>query len=163
MSAPKGYSRIQIILHWLVAALIALQFIFADFMSDAWEAVEHGLAVGFSPLVAAHVFGGLAVLLLAFWRLQIRLRRGAPLPPAKEHPLLQRAAGLAHWAFYALMIIVPASGAAAWFGGIEAAAEAHEVFKTMLLVLIAIHALAALYHQFVLKTNLIARMKQAQA
>lgn len=45
-TAPAGYSRIQIALHWLVFALIAQQYLFKDAMSAAWERVTDGLDAG---------------------------------------------------------------------------------------------------------------------
>ena len=78
---PKGYSRAQIALHWIVAVLIVLQFVLHEPMAEAWDKVEDGIAVAFDPVVALHVFGGLAVLAFALWRIVLRQRRGAPPPP----------------------------------------------------------------------------------
>lgn len=162
MQRPKGYSRLQIQLHWIVVALITLQYLLNDFISEAWNVIEKGGEVAFSPLIAAHVFGGGAVLLLVFWRLAIRLKRGTPAPPEGEHPSLKLAANMTHWTLYALMILMPVSGAVAWFGGVENAAGAHEILSSLLLALMALHVLAALYHQFILKNGLILRMKQPE-
>ncbi|MCC0015368.1 MAG: cytochrome b/b6 domain-containing protein [Rhodobiaceae bacterium] len=162
MSKPAGYSRTQIALHWIVAAIIGTQFVFHESMVSAWRAVRRGGVPEFDPLVAAHVWGGLLILALAAWRLAIRLKRGAPPPPKEEHPSLKMAANIVHWTFYALMIVLPVTGAAAWFGGIGFAGEVHEFFKLPLLALVALHVAAALYHQFVLKTDVLARMKRAQ-
>jgi len=43
---------------------------------------------------------------------------------------------------------------------VEAAAEAHEVMKALLMVLAGLHVVAALWHQFWLKDGLLLRMKQ---
>ncbi len=45
------------------------------------------------------------------------------------------------------------------FGGVEDAGDAHEIIANLTLALIAVHAAAALFDQFVLKDNLLARMK----
>ncbi|MGV6812709.1 MAG: cytochrome b [Brevirhabdus sp.] len=163
MAHPTGYSRTQIMLHWLMAALITLQFILHEPIAQAWEAFEQGREVAFNPLIAQHVFGGLLVLLLVVWRLSIRLRRGAPPPPEQEHPVLKMAAHGTHWLLYALMFLMPVSGAAAWFGAVQAAAEAHEVMKFVLLLLVALHVAGALMHRFVLKTAVMQRMVRAQS
>ncbi len=76
--------------------------------------------------------------------------------------MLKLAAHLTHWTLYALMILMPLSGALAWFGDVELGAIVHNILKLPLLVLVLLHVLAALFHQFVLKTNLIARMKTAE-
>lgn len=162
MATPQGYSRTQIALHWVVAVLIAGQFIFHEAMSDAWDIIEDGGAISFDPLVSLHVFGGIAVLAFALWRLVLRQARGVPPPPATAPPLSRLAAHAGHIALYALMILMPVSGVVAWFGGVEAAAEAHEAMKPALIVLVLVHVGASLWHQFWLKDGLLLRMKKAQ-
>ena len=162
MIAPKGYSARQIRLHWIVTALIILQFLLHEPMSEAWDMIEDGQGPGSDWLVLSHVIGGILVLIFALWRLALRATRGVPPPPDSEPPLLRRAAHLGHLALYALMIAMPLSGMAAWFGGIDPAAEAHELMKVALLALVAAHVLAALWHQFWLKDGLLLRMKRPQ-
>ncbi|MCT4684773.1 MAG: cytochrome b/b6 domain-containing protein [Roseicyclus sp.] len=160
MAHPTGYTRTQIRLHWIVVLLIALQYILHETIAEAWESWLDGAEVGFDPLIAQHVLMGGLVAVLVVWRLALRLTHGAPPPPEEEHPALKLAAHATHWAFYALMLLLPVSGGVAWFGGVEAAAEAHEAMKTLLLLLIVLHVAAALVHQFIFKTNLMARMKR---
>jgi cytochrome b561 len=161
MPAPLRYSRAQVRLHWLVAALIALQFLLHDAISDAWDAFKDGADVAFDPLVAQHVFTGLLVAALVLWRLALRVSRGVPDLPEEEPRLMKIAAHVAHWALYALMLLLPVSGAFAWFAGAEQAAAAHNVLKVALLALVALHVAAVLVHQFVLRTGLISRMGRA--
>ena len=159
---PTAYKPAQIGLHWIVAALIVLQYVFHEPIAEAWDVIEDGGTAAFDPMVAGHVFGGLAVLGLVVWRLVLRARHGAPEVPAQTPPLMARFASLGHWALYGLMIAMPVSGAAAWFGGIEAAADGHELLRVVLLALVAGHVLAALWHQFFLKDNLMARMRRSR-
>ncbi len=160
MTAPTGYSRAQIALHWIAALLILQQYVFKDAMSAAWEAFGDGLEIAFDPLVLAHVAGGALVLVFALWRLSIRARRGAPAMVGES--VVQRAlAKGTHVGLYALMILMPISGSVAWFGGIDAAAQGHNILKVALLALIALHVAGALWHQFVLKDGLIDRMRRA--
>lgn len=156
---PLSYSRPQIILHWLIFVLIAVQFLLHEPMSEAWDRIEDGLEVAFHPLVVAHVFGGLVIGGLVLWRVFLRVTRGAPDLPAEEPAVLKLAASATHLGLYALMILMPVSGILAWFGGIYAAAEVHEVMKVLLLLLVALHLGGVLYQQFILKTNVMARMK----
>ena len=161
MSTPSGYSRVQIMLHWIVALLIAQQFLFKDAISNAWDAARAGTETSFDPLVAAHIVGGALVMVFALWRLTIKARRGAP--AAVGDSAVQRAlARVTHAGFYLLMILMPASGAAAWFGGVEAAASVHSLLKVVLLALVALHVVGALYHHFVLKDGLLHRMRRAE-
>lgn len=161
MSAPKGYSATQIGLHWAVALLFLMQFLLSDGIEGAWRAISRGEAApadGGSPWV--HIVPGVLILILALWRLALRFGRGVPEAP--EGPALQRMAGEAvHWALYLVMILLPVSGAVAWFGGVSAAGEAHQLLKMLALVLIGLHVLAALYHQYVVKDGLIRRMMRA--
>jgi cytochrome b561 len=157
--AEVGYSRLQIALHWLAALVILQQFVFEDAISGAWRATRQGLAVAFDPMILAHVAGGGLVLLLVLWRLY--LRRGAAVPAAVTGGGAQEmVARLTHLGLYALMVLMPVSGAVAWFLGVGLAAEAHEVLKVALLALIALHVAGGLYHQFVLKDGLLNRMRR---
>jgi len=159
MPAPAGYSRLQIALHWVAALLILQQYLFHDAISKAWEAMGRGIAVAFDPMVMAHVAGGALVLLAVVWRLSIRVRRGAP--PVEGDSAVQRlVAGLTHLGLYALMVLMPVSGAMAWFGGVEAAAAGHNLLKVLLLALIALHVAGALYHQFILHDGVMNRMRR---
>jgi len=158
---PTAYSRIQILLHWVIFVLIAAQFLLHEPIAEAWDRIEDGLAFDFHPLIAAHVFGGLLILGFVVWRIVLRLTRGAPDLPAEEPALLKLAAHATHLGLYILMLLMPISGAVAWFGGVKAAAEAHEVMKALILILVALHVVGALYQQFVLRTNIMARMKQS--
>jgi cytochrome b561 len=160
MPQPKGYSAAQIALHWIVAGLIVLQFVLHEPIAEAWDKFRDGVETAFNPVVALHVFGGIAVLLFALWRLVLRQTRGVPPAPAEEPAPLRLAAHVGHLALYALMVLMPVSGAAAWFGGIDTAAEVHEAMKPALLVLVGVHVAAAIWHQVWLKDNLMARMKR---
>jgi cytochrome b561 len=160
MYAPKGYSARQIRLHWIVAVLIVLQFVLHEAIAGAWEAREEGVTATGYWLVWSHIFGGAVIFLFALWRLALRQVRGVPPVPEVKPAILKLAAHLGHMGLYALMIAMPLSGAAAWFGGIEAAAEAHEVMKFLMIALVAVHVLAALWHQFWLKDGLLLRMKR---
>lgn len=157
---PTAYSRAQIALHWVIFGLIALQFLLHDWISEAWDKIEEGQPFVFHPLIAAHVFGGLLILALVVWRIVLRRTRGAPALPPEEPPAMQLVAKLTHAGLYALMLAMPISGGVAWFIGVEAAAEAHEVMRILLLALVGLHILGALYQQFVLKTDIMARMKR---
>ncbi|MFP7570421.1 cytochrome b [Marivita sp. S2033] len=161
MAVSTSYSRTQIVLHWVVFALIAQQYLFKDAMSDAWQRLTEGGEAGFDLLVLAHVAGGALVFLLALWRLGLRSRHGVP--AAIESSRVQGViAKLTHLGLYALMILMPLSGAVAWFGGVDLAAQGHNILKIILLALIALHVVGALYHQFILRDGTMARMRRVQ-
>jgi len=163
MSKPLGYTRTQIGLHWAIALVIAEQFLLNEPMSEAWDLVEKGQVPSFTLMVFGHVAGGVLVLLLAIWRISIKVKRGSPDLPENESKLQKILAHATHGFLYLLMILVPVSGLSAWFGGIEAAADGHEVLTTVLLILIALHFAAALYHRFVLKSGVMERMLKPES
>lgn len=156
----KGYSFTQIRLHWIVAALVVFQLIFGEDMTDAWRTLQRGGEVSAGTMVWTHILAGIAVLALALWRLPLRLTRGVPEAPVGEGALMKLAGAAGHWGLYALMIAAPVSGLLAWYGGIASMGEIHEITKPLLIIVIALHVLAALFHQFVLKDGLVARMRK---
>lgn len=158
---PGFYSRSQIMLHGLIFLLIAAQVLLHGPMSEAWERVEDGLEAELSPLVVILVVLGLLTLGLVVWRAVLRLMRGAPeVWPEQEPTALKPAAQLTYLGLYALLALMPVSGTVAWFGEAETAARAHEVMATLLLVLVGLHVMGALYRQFVLKPDTMARTKK---
>ncbi|MBV7408028.1 cytochrome b [Maritimibacter sp. DP1N21-5] len=157
-SKPAGYSRLQIALHWVIFLLIAVQFLFHDGMEEAWEAVTRGTYAGPSAGAMLHVVVGLSVLVLVVLRLGVKLKRGSPALPEEEPAVLRAVAHGTHWALYALMILVPLSGAVAWFTVNENAGDGHEVMKSVLFILVALHFAGALFQRFVLKSDVMTRM-----
>ncbi|WP_298679918.1 cytochrome b/b6 domain-containing protein [uncultured Lentibacter sp.] len=157
-----SYTRSQILLHWVVFVLIAAQFIGHEPIKQAFDMWMKGGEIAFSPLVAGHVVGGVLVLVLALWRLGLRRKHGVPPLPEGQDKVSRLLAPLTHGMLYALMILMPVSGAVAWFGSHEGAATAHGLMRFALLGFLALHVIGALYHQFVLKDGLMARMKRAR-
>lgn len=161
MPIPKGYSRGQIRLHWIVALLLVPQFLLHDAIKATFLAIGKGEGFSYSPLLVGHIVGGIVILLLMVWRLALRAQRGVPLPPTGEAPARQAVAKAVHLALYAVLLLLPLSGIAAWFGHADAAAQFHNLMKLPLLALVGLHVVGALYHQFVLRNGLIERMKRA--
>lgn len=158
--APKGYSRVQIALHWGMAVLIAINLIFEDWIETGWEAIEDGLGPVYDAGAVAHIGVGVAVLALVLLRLVLRFGRGVPDLPDGMQPLERLAAHAGHAALYALMIGVPVLGLLAWFLASGDLAELHEMGKPAFLVLIALHGAAAVWHQVVRQDGLMDRMRR---
>lgn len=159
-SSARGYSKLQIWLHWVVVLLVLFQFLGNQGMGNAWEALQHGRTADPADLQWAylHASAGLLALLFMVWRFYLRFTRGTPPLPENEHPALRFVARAAHVLLYGLIVVVAASGAAAWFAGIEQAAEAHEVLKTVLLAVVLLHIAGALYQRFILRSGVLERM-----
>lgn len=158
MKQRTGYSATQIGLHWIVAVLVAGQYIFKDSISLAWDDYMQGQEVVFAPLILAHVAGGLLILGLILWRLFLRLTRGVPPAPAKEPAPLKALSQIAHWGFYGVLAAMSVTGALMWFADVTSAATLHNLLKVVLLAMIALHVLAVIFHRIVLKNNLMQRM-----
>lgn len=158
---PMPYTKLQIRLHWIVFILIAAQFIGHEPIRQAFHLWMDKGEFAPTPMIIGHVVGGMLVLVFALWRLVLRKKFGAPELPEEESKAGKALAHLTHGVLYALMILMPVSGAVAWFGSNGGAAYAHGLMRFAMLGFFALHVIGALYHQFVLKNNLIARMKRA--
>lgn len=157
MIRRKGYTGVQISLHWVIALLVLFNYIYSEGMGHALDARLEGslpATQGLNP--AIHVWVGLAILALVAGRLLIRLTRGVP--AAGGSGIQQRMAEGAHRLLYALLIAIPAFGALAWFGKIDLFGGPHALLANLLMLLAAGHALAAIWHQLVLKDGLLTRM-----
>lgn len=156
-----GYSIPQRVLHWLMALLIFFNLIFSDGMEHWNRLMRRGETITPDDISSAniHAYVGIAILALCLVRLALRFLQGAPDAPAEEPPLLKLAAKIAHWAFYALFVLMPVTGIAKYYFGNATLGELHGgPLKLLLWVLIVVHILGALVHQFYWKTNVLARM-----
>ena len=87
-----------------------------------------------------------------------RAGSGSSRPAAAKPILLRLAARAVHLAFYAVILLMPATGGMAWFGGIETMAAVHGAGKPVILALVALHIGGALYQHFVARTDVLRRM-----
>lgn len=159
-ATPAGYSTTQIMLHWSVATLVIFQFFINDGIADAFDAFVRGEAVSGEQTAAAnvHVIIGLSILALTLWRLVLRIRLGAPPSPENEPRVMRIVAKGTHHALYLLLLLVPMSGAAAWFLGAEGAAQGHAVMRALLFIVACLHVLGALVQLVVFRSNVFTRM-----
>lgn len=154
-----SFSRLQKLLHWSVVVLLLLQYLIFDAMGRLFrQTLESGSPVWTTTSIA-HLVIGLTVLALALWRVALRIRRGAPPPPADEPSWAITAGKLTHAALYVLLIGLPLGGLAAWGLGIHLMGDIHAIGTNLLLVVAGLHVAAVLVHQFWWKTNLLARMR----
>jgi len=158
--AGPRYSNAQIALHWAVVALIIVQWLTHDAMEDFWDRVEDGAATGLpaDPVALSHAASGGTILLLMLVRVILRLRFGAPPLPADMPGMARAAAHLNHFAFYAILFLLPLSGAAAILFGSGGAAGLHGPLFFLLVLLIAAHLGGVAYHTFIRRDGLLRRM-----
>lgn len=168
------YDAVARAFHWSMALLIA----YAAAAILIGEELPRGDVRAF--LSTTHRTAGALVLVLLPLRVIWRLFNKPPPLPAGMSPFQQRMATYGHVALYALMAIVPIVGVALTFrrGGTinfglfeivspltadRAASkpikEVHEFVAYALFALVGVHVAAALWHQFVMRDNLLARMR----
>lgn len=156
MAERRGYSGLQIGLHLLIVIFITDNYLQPNGIGRALNALRKGEAMASdSPLIHAYVGG--AVFTLVLIRLVIRLRRGVQGPAGQG--LIYRAGEVGHWVLYALMIAVPTLGAITWYGMVAATGDFHGILANAPVFVALIHALAAIFHQYVIKDRLLRMMK----
>ncbi|MCI4678023.1 cytochrome b [Rhodoblastus acidophilus] len=168
----KRYNGAAIALHWTIAGLIVVAFVLGLTIDDFPKDMK-------SAAINAHALIGLAVLALSVVRLYLRFVNPPPPLPESIGPLSRLASGATHAGLYVLMIAVPLIGVPTLlyrgrgfnfglfaipspFGRTpeiyRPLTEAHEVAAYAIIGLAAAHALAALYHQYVRKDDVLLRM-----
>jgi len=174
-NSAEGYGAVSQMMHWITVALVILAWLLGQFD----DVLPKGVARAAGLFV--HISAGLAVIGILVLRL---LWRFADPPPPIEHTILgvwlDRAGRLAHYLLYILLVAVPISGIALQFargdslplfGLTEIASpwvrdrafarsvkEIHEVMANALIILAALHAVAALLHHWVLRDRTLVRM-----
>jgi cytochrome b561 len=167
------------LLHWLVAAGVALQFLLAKLAENAGESSELMRQLA---LLANHKSTGITLLGLVCVRLLWRLF--APIPSKLDWPngslWQQRLAIFTHYAFYLLLFALPVSGwlmssasaySVSWFGQFQlpdlvtpsqtlkaTLQTVHNYLGKALLALALLHIAAALKHYFFNKDLVMQRM-----
>ena len=178
MSTPNtptaSFGRVAVALHWIVAACLLCSVILGLVIGNVEEseATEQALA--------AHKSFGITIFVLMIARLAWRLTHRAPPLPA-DIPHYQRAlAGLTHGLIYATLLAMPIAGYVAvaargretqFFGLFDVpqwaplsralsqnATTVHVYGQYLVYALIVAHVGAALYHRFILKDEVLARM-----
>jgi cytochrome b561 len=173
MTPPLQYGTTAKVFHWLVVALLLVQYPIGWLMPDIHRGMKPGAAMTF------HISFGIVILMLIVMRFLWRLTY----PVASESSLLpwQRLSSEAvHWLLYALVLATTVTGwlFASFRGwGVSlfylaplpmlasenaAAGKAfeglHQAMEWALLVLIGIHVAAALAHFFIYRDRIVQRM-----
>jgi len=173
-NTEKSYGLLAQAFHWLVVVGISAQFIWA-WRIDQTDSIRSEFV-----LVNQHKSIGMTVLLLVILRLLWRVFNRPPALPSGMSAWERLAAVTTHWLLYALILAMPLTGwmysSAAGFGAeffgllnipdFVAQSERleaffgwiHEWLAKAILLVVAIHVLAALRHQFLLKDGLLRRM-----
>ena len=157
MAPPENFSRTQIYLHWIIAAMVLFQIVLHDSIVAFWRQ-RMDATIPNEAFPTPHSIVGILIFVLVVIRLGIRMRRGVPDLPAGEPPWMGMVSKLTHALFYLLLLGMPVSGVMAWFFGSQFSATTHSAAKFILVPLVLLHIAAALAHHFLFGTNVLRRM-----
>lgn len=167
----RRYHPFLVTLHWLLAVFLFGALVAGKVVLGSMPNSDPAKLTSF----AMHMGLGGVILILMLVRLVVRLRTRHPAPVVTGNALTDRLAPMVHWALYGVAIAMAASGMAlsagsglpdAVFGGGTMPADfggfpqraVHGMLSNLLIVLIALHVAAALWHQFVRGDGLMGRM-----
>ena len=172
MNEPKKYNNTQVTLHWISAVLVLFMLFMGTFIL---KETPNSDPMKLIALKGHMIFGGIILLLTI---LRITWRRASTQPAHTEtgNPFMDKLGIVAHYALNILTLLVALSGIGIAvkaglpdivFNGQGVLPEsfneflpriAHGILVKLLATLIALHVIAGLYHQFVLKDGLFSRM-----
>jgi cytochrome b561 len=154
-----GYTGTAKLLHWLILALLTVQFVIA------WSMPHIGRNTQPDTLINLHFSFGVLVLAVAVVRLAWRATHGEPAPEDGLPPWQLQSARGVHWLLYGLLFVLPILGwiNASWRG------FPLIMFGLELPKLVAtrapgwgwtgdVHSLLAIYHYFVRRDRVLQRM-----
>jgi len=176
----SSYDKVTVLLHWTIGiGIIAIGLL---------EMLRHEVPKGTflrGGLKALHQPAGTVLFALIMVRIMWRATLGATIDTAKRMTVSAYAGKLTHLALYAMMVGLPLLGILSVFGrgkpidfGLfqlvmplgdligpyaRSMKSAHEALAYGILLLAFVHAVAALGHHYVLKDNLLLRMRFARS
>jgi cytochrome b561 len=173
MSARLQYGPTAKLFHWLIVALLIVQYLIGWLMPDLHRGMQPGIPM------TMHISFGLLIFVLIVLRLVWRLTH--PVGPDSSLPRWQRVSSEAtHWLLYALVLATTVTGwlfasfrgwsvsffylfPAPMLASDNAAAGRaidgmHQAMEWALLVFIGLHVLTALAHLFIYRDRVMQRM-----
>ena len=169
---PSKYNNIQVALHWAVALLVLFMLVMGTFVLAHTPNSDPSKLAG----LRGHMIFGSVILLLTLLRLVWRRMSVQPDHAETGNALLDKLGVAAHFGLNLLTLLVAASGIGialqAGLPGIVFTGEgslpsdfwayppriAHGILTKLLAALIVLHVAGALYHQFIIKDRLFARI-----
>jgi cytochrome b561 len=172
LQSRARYRTGAIAFHWAMFGLVVIVGVLG-LLHDTWPRQTQAFWINVHALI------GLALWLLLLARFGYRLRHSPPALPSEIGAFSRRFSSPVHFALYALLFIIPIIGAVTFvyhgrifdFGlfevdfGIkknraifEPTEDIHGYLAYALFGLAGLHALAALWHQFVLHDGVMARI-----
>ena len=174
VAEPRRYNRVARTFHWLVVLLLLAQYATKLILPFVLPKSAEG------SINAWHLSIGSTILLVVVLRLAWRLTHQPPPPPADLPPALRLLSRATHWAFYAVLILLPllgwiaanAYGVTVHLAGLvplpalvapsktfaEQIGPVHGAAALLLLALVALHVAGALHHALVRRDGVMQRM-----
>ena len=175
MKSTPSYTRLAKGLHWLMAIMIPGMLALGLYMHE----------LPFSPeklqLYSWHKWTGVTIFMLVWVRLAWRIAHPPPPLPSSMSVRMRLAAQSSHAVLYALMMVIPISGwlmssalgvSTVWFGILplpdllsrdrelaDLLRLVHQGLNILLMLILTGHVGATLWHQLVLKDNILRRMR----
>lgn len=171
MPTPKQYHPALVTLHWLIAALIIIMLVMGFTQLGSTPNDEAKIQI-----LSLHMPIGITILTLTIVRLFVRFFTRKPAPATAGNPLLDKVGVAVHVLLYIAALGMGISGLGiSALAGLPAIvfersgnlpadfaafppAIGHGFLSFVLSGLVLMHIGAALYHQFIRKDNLLARM-----
>ena len=171
-NTAASYGSVAKFFHWLISILIIFMLIFGYFLDDVpkdYQPMSYNI----------HKLTGLAILALMVLRLIWALVNPKPVLPTETLPWERLTVRMVHFMLYLFVILMPLAG---WIGSVadnrpphlgainfelpipqdkalaNAAFDVHGTVAIILIVLISLHLLAALYHHFIKRDDILVRM-----
>jgi cytochrome b561 len=173
MTARLQYGTTAKVFHWLIVALLLVQYSIGWLMPDIHGGMKPGAAM------ILHISVGMTILVLIVLRLAWRLAH--PVAPESSLPPWQRLSSeAAHWLLYALVLATTITGwlfasfrgwsisffylapmpmlASENSAAVKTVDGLHQAMEWTLLVVIGIHVAVALAHVFIYRDRIMQRM-----
>lgn len=172
-NSEDTYGTVAKFFHWSIGILIILMLIMGNIFNEFPKDLR-------PTVYMVHKSTGILILALVMLRIFWRIINAQPKLPEGTSKLVHLGANAGHIALYILMVAMPLSG---WlfmtgkypltFYGLfdvpiltgsddkdirKLAKEAHEVVANLLIIVVSLHVVAALYHHYFLKDNVLKRI-----
>ena len=170
-TTPKRYHPAHVTIHWLMALLVVMMLGIGKFAMPGVSPQDPQKVM----MLQSHTFIGGAIAVLLIIRVVLLFITKRPAPADAGNAVLNWVGKAVHVLLYVLLIGMAVSGLGlfqmanlpAVFSGAQPYPPnffdylprgGHGLFSWLLLALVALHVGAALFHQFIRKDNLLARM-----
>ncbi|HXF84860.1 MAG TPA: cytochrome b/b6 domain-containing protein [Anaerolineales bacterium] len=169
-TAPTRYHPVHVVLHWLMFLFVVLTLGVGKFVMPTVPADDPQKPF----MLQIHTYIGAFITVLLIARLIVYFTTKRPAPADAGNAFLNFVARAVHFLLYLFLIGMAVSGLGmfqqanlpAVFSGAVPYPDffaypprlGHGLISTLLILLIVLHIGAALYHQFIRKDNLLARM-----